>query len=86
MTNVEKYLDDLKYIWKHAASGIAINRTNDKPVACEDIPCVKCALYLVESSCLEPLITWMFKEAKEDKEWLITRSSKIRLMSARSSQ
>ena len=66
MLNVEKYLDDLKYIWEHTAEGIAVNATNGKPVACEDIPCVRCAYFPIDS-CEFAAINWMFKKAKEDE-------------------
>lgn len=69
MLNVEKYMDELKYIWKHAASGIAVNRTNDKPVACEDVPCDMCMFFQnLERDCFQYLIDWMFDEAKEETE------------------
>lgn len=68
MTNVEKYLDSLKYIWEESVGGIAINKNNGKPVACLDIACKSCLFLSTFEDCTSTLLGWMFDEAKEETE------------------
>lgn len=68
MLNITKYQDELKYIWEHIDDGIAVNKSNGKPVACEDIPCDMCMFFQnLKRDCFQNLIDWMFDEAKEGK-------------------
>lgn len=63
MTNVQKYHDQIESFIKKGYT-VAVNRFNNKPVSCVDIPCEKCLF--VYRTCIKGFLFWLFEDAKEE--------------------